>query len=202
MDTLRFTDVHGNDLLVLPLTTHNGLQYCTHAHPIPPPPVIRSTLVYSASTSTSPTSAKRVLDAELWAARLGYCIEWQLLKIPQHCDGTPPKFYPHPLQFVRHKEQARIRKQPVGSDPEQAPLPGQRFSMDFGFMRASASDYTTPNLETDRMVESFDGYVAYLIIVDEASKFVWIFLRKSKEPPTDLVSHFLQLYGQGSGGVI
>ena len=74
--------------------------------------------------------------------------------------------------------------------------------MDFGFMRASTSDYSTPNLETDRVVESFDGYVAYLIIVDEASKFVWIFLRKSKEPPIDLVSHFLQMYGRHSGGVI
>ena len=74
--------------------------------------------------------------------------------------------------------------------------------MDFGFMRASSSDYSTPNLETDRVVESFDGYLAYLIIVDEASKFVWIFLRKSKEPPVDLVSHFLQMYGRASGGVI
>ena len=69
-------------------------------------------------------------------------------------------------------------------------------------MRASSSDYSTPNLETDRVVESFDGFVAYLIIVDEASKFVWIFLRKSKEPPVELVSHFLQMYGRSSGGVI
>lgn len=74
--------------------------------------------------------------------------------------------------------------------------------MDFGFMRASTSDYSTPNIETDRVVESFDGYVINLIIVDEASKFVWIFLCKSKEPPVDLVSHFLQIYGCQSGGVI
>ena len=74
--------------------------------------------------------------------------------------------------------------------------------MDFGFMRASTSDYSTPNLETDRVVESFDGCVAYLIIVDKASKFVWIFLRKSKEPPIELVSHFLQMYGRRWGGVI
>ena len=74
--------------------------------------------------------------------------------------------------------------------------------MDFGFMRASSADYTAPNLETDRVVQSFDGFVAYLLIVDEASRFVWVFLRKSKEPPTDLVSHFLQMYGRHNGGVI
>ena len=74
--------------------------------------------------------------------------------------------------------------------------------MDHGFIRASTSDYSKPNSETDRVVVSFDGYVAYLIIADEASWFVWVFLRKSKEPPIDLVSHFLQMYGRQSGGVI
>ena len=201
-DTLSFTDTDGHDLLILPLTTHNGLQYCTHTHPHVSTPVVRSIITYSASQPSPATTSRRILDAELWAARLGFCSEWQLGQIPLHTNGTPTKFYPHPLRFVTHKEQARIRKQPAGSDPVQALLPGQRFSMDFGFMRASSSDYSTPNLETDRVVESFDGYVAYLIIVDEASKFVWIFLRKSKEPPVELVSHFLQMYGRSSGGVI
>ncbi len=74
--------------------------------------------------------------------------------------------------------------------------------MDFGFMQASASDFSQPNIEHDRVVESFDGFSAYLIIVDEASRFIWIFLRKMKEPPIDLVSHYLQMYGRNSGGVI
>ena len=200
VDTLSFLDSDGTDLLVLPLTTHNGLQYCSNTPT--QPTIMRSTLTYSAATVGAASSARRILEAELWAARLGHCSEWQLLKIPQHADGTPSKFFPHPLRFVDHKEQARIRKQPVGSSSSPAPLPGQRFLMDFGFIRASTSDYSTPNIETDRVVESFDGFVAYLIIVDEASKFVWIFLRKSKEPPVDLVSHFLQLYGRRSGGVI
>jgi len=201
-NTLSFSDNDGKPLLVLPLTTLNGLQYCTHTQPPSPQPVVTSILTYTASTPPPATTSRRILDAELWAARLGFCSEWQLQQIPSHADGTPTKFYPHPLRFVTHKEQARIRKQPVGSDPEQACLPGQRFSMDFGFMRASSSDYSSPNIATDRVVESFDGYVAYLIIVDEASKFVWIFLRKSKEPPIDLVSHFLQMYGRRTGGVI
>jgi hypothetical protein len=107
---------------------------------------------------------------------LGYCSEWQLANIPRHATGTPSKFFPHPLRFLDHKEQARIRKQPAGSHPETAPLPGQRFFLDFGFMRASTSDYSKPNLETDRVVTSFDGFSAYLIIVDEASRHIWVFL--------------------------
>jgi hypothetical protein len=75
--------------------------------------------------------------------------------------GTPPKFYPHPLRFVEHKEQARIRKRAAGKHADGAPLPGQRFGMDFGFIRASSSNYNGPNPAVDRVVESYDGYVAY-----------------------------------------
>ena len=199
-DTLTFTDDANNPLLVLPLTTHNGLQYCTHDTTTTP--TVHSVITYSTSVTSPLMGSRRILDSELWAARLGFCSEWQLLKIPLHAEGTPTKFFPHPLRFVDHKEQARIHKKPGGTNPEHASLPGQRFFMDHGFIRASTSDYSKPNLATDRVVESFDGYVAYLIIMDEASRFVWVFLRKSKEPPIDLVSHFLQMYGRQSGGVI
>jgi hypothetical protein len=122
--------------------------------------------------------------------------------IPQHSTGTPTKFFPHPLRYIDHKEQARIRKQASGHDPTVALQPGQRFGMDFGFICASTLDLSRQKSTNGRVVESYDGFVAYLIIIDEASRYVWIFLRKSKEPPTDLVSHFLQMYGRSSGGVI
>jgi hypothetical protein len=221
-DTLTFTDDAGTPLLILPLTTHNGLQYCSHATNADiSSPIVRLTISYPTPVTddehntmedtplshqndnpTTRVGLRRVLEAELWAARLGYCSKWQLEFIPKHAIGLPSKFYPHPLRFVEHKEEAKIRKQATGSSPTQAVLLGQRFGMDFGFIRASTMDYKSPNLATDRVVESFDGFVAYLIIVDEASKFVWVFLRKSKEPPIDLVSHFLQMYGRQSGGVI
>ena len=52
------------------------------------------------------------------------------------------------------------------------------------------------------MVESYDGYCEYLAVVDEASCHLWVFLRKSKEPPLDIIREFLQLHGLASGGVI
>jgi hypothetical protein len=74
--------------------------------------------------------------------------------------------------------------------------------MDFGFMRASSSDHRKPNPKTDRVVQSWDGYSSYLLIVDEASRFMWVFLTKSKEPLLDIVDSFLKKFGHDDGGSI
>ncbi len=52
------------------------------------------------------------------------------------------------------------------------------------------------------MVECFEGYSAYLIIVDEFFRYVWVFLRKSKQPPVDLVKTCLTIHGSPTGGAI
>jgi hypothetical protein len=72
--------------------------------------------------------------------------------------------------------------------------------MDFGVMRASASDYSRPDKSKDRVIQSFDGYSSYLLIVDEASCFVWIFLTASKEPPLAIIREFLTQHGHSDGG--
>jgi|APFre7841882793_1041355.scaffolds.fasta_scaffold00591_4 hypothetical protein len=54
-DTLSFLDSNGNDLLVLPLTTQNGLQYCSNA---PTPPMgMRSMLSYLAASVSAASTA-------------------------------------------------------------------------------------------------------------------------------------------------
>jgi hypothetical protein len=76
-----------------------------------------------------------------------------------------------------------------------------QFFMDFAFMHASCSDYCLPRLGIDRVVECFEGYSAYLIIVDECSRY-GVFLRKLKEPPGNLVKAFLAIHGSQVGGAI
>ncbi len=71
--------------------------------------------------------------------------------------------------------------------------------MDFGFIRSSTDDYKRPNKETDRVVLSYDGHSAYLLIIDSASRYVWCFLTKSKEPPVAILRAFMSKYGTGSG---
>jgi hypothetical protein len=74
--------------------------------------------------------------------------------------------------------------------------------MDFGFMRASTSDYSRRDKTKDRVVFSYDGFSSYLLIVDEASRYVWVFLTASKSPPIDIIQEFLQLHGHGDGGCV
>ena len=74
--------------------------------------------------------------------------------------------------------------------------------MDFGFKRASTSQYAKPNKKDDRVVLSYDGFSSYLLVVDEASRYIWIFLTNTKEPPLDLIDTFLTRYRHAHGGSI
>ena len=74
-----------------------------------------------------------------------------------------------------------------------------RVLIDFTFMQALTEDYQQPNKTTDRIVTSYNGYSSHLIIVDSASRRVWAFLTKSKEPPIEILCTFLKKFGIGSG---
>jgi hypothetical protein len=108
----------------------------------------------------------------------------------------------HPFRFIDFKEQARIRKQAAQQSAVRTTEHRKRFYMDFGFMRASAADYSRPHKGTDCVVRSYDGYTSYLLIIDEASRYVWVFLRASKNPPLDIVTEFLHQHGHEDGGSI
>jgi hypothetical protein len=124
--------------------------------------------------------------------------------IPQAVNGTPSQFNPHPFSTYDHYNRARIRKIPAtkGKHPSRATDKQQRFYMDFGFLRASKLDYSRPGDPEDRVIFSFDGYNSYLLIVDEYTKFIWVFLCSSKEPPLELVHLHLDIFGRKQGGSI
>ncbi len=69
-------------------------------------------------------------------------------------------------------------------------------------MRASTLDYTQRDKTKDRVVCSYDGYSSYLLIVDEASRFFWVFLTDLKSPPIDIIKEFLTQHGHDDGGCI
>jgi dUTP pyrophosphatase len=71
-------------------------------------------------------------------------------------------------------------------------LPGQRFHMDFGFMKGSG--YCQKD-EEGRTITSIDGYCSYLLILDRKTRYIWVFLRKTKQPPLDIVGKFLKEHG-------
>jgi hypothetical protein len=58
------------------------------------------------------------------------------------------------------------------------------------------------NKNTDRVVTSYDGFSLYLLIVDEATHFIWVFLTKSKAPPLDIHDSFFACFGHEHGGSV
>jgi hypothetical protein len=76
--------------------------------------------------------------------------------------------------------------------------------MNFGFICASSNDYQCPNPRSDCVVDSYDGYSSYLLIVDDKSSMTWIFPTMSKSPPLEIIQHFLRTFGrdQNVGGFI
>jgi hypothetical protein len=105
----------------------------------------------------------------------------------------------NPFGYIDSKEQAYIRKQAAQRMAEQIPTCGAEFYMDFGFMRSSTKDYKHPNKATDHVVMSYDGYSSHLVIVDGASRRVWVFLTKSKDPPIEILRTFVSKFGLAKG---
>ena len=71
--------------------------------------------------------------------------------------------------------------------------------MDFAFMRSSTEDYRRPNKDTDHVVTSYDGYSSHLVIVDGASRRVWVFLTKTKDPPIEILRAFMTRFASHTG---
>jgi hypothetical protein len=126
----------------------------------------------------------------------------QLDVLPQNVTGLPSTFEFHPFRFVNFKEQAHICKQAAQRSAVRTQERRRQFYMDFGFVRSSTLDYSRRDKTKDRVVFSYDGFSSYLLIVDEASRYVWVFLTDTKSPPIDIVKAFLTQHGHKDGGCI
>ena len=95
-----------------------------------------------------------------------------------------------------------IRKQAVQRSAIRTPERKRCFYMDFGFLRASTLDLSQPTHGGNRVVYSHDRFTSYLLIVDEASRYIWVFLTNRKSPPLIIVNEFLKTHGLPDGGFI
>ena len=75
--------------------------------------------------------------------------------------------------------------------PTEKLQPGQHLHMDFGFVRGSAFSKKD---ELGRTITSLDGFRSYLIIVDRATRYKWLFLTTTKHPPLDEVDSVLKKF--------
>jgi hypothetical protein len=133
---------------------------------VPPPPVKRRHKSYN------PVSRNCITELELWMLRLGSPGEDQLNLMSGRVTGLPPEFKYHAFWHIDWKEEARVQKQKALKLAERTMDTSQCFYMDFGFMRASSSDYNGHRKSNDRVVSSWDGFSSYPLVVDEASRHV------------------------------
>ena len=207
--SLQLSSRDGKFSITFDLEYRDGLYYCTsdiytldidpespqcHRAVAPPEPNTLRT-----PSKFTPTTKARQVESEVWLLRFGSPGEHQLDVLPQHVIGTPPVFEYHPFRYIDFKEQAYIRKQAARRAADRIPTCGAEFFMDFGFMRSSNEDYKRPNKSTDRVIVSYDGYSAHLIIVDGASRRVWVFLTMNKDPPLAILRAFMPRFGLPTG---
>jgi hypothetical protein len=71
-------------------------------------------------------------------------------------------------------------------------LPGQTFQADMGFVRGTKYHQKG---EDGQIITSMDGFNSYLLVIDRATRYTWIFLSRTKAPPVNLLKGFLTTHG-------
>jgi hypothetical protein len=73
-----------------------------------------------------------------------------------------------PARLARMRDPSRPPLGPTSSATDL--IPGSRFHLDFGFMRASSNTFLKTKTGT-RVVQSHDGFTSYLIIADAVTRY-------------------------------
>jgi hypothetical protein len=101
------------------------------------------------------------------------------MQLPEdETDKIPPDVIDWLYEYVEEKEDNSY--------------PGQHFGIDFGFMKGSG--YCKKD-EEGRTITSIDGYRSYFLVIDRKTRYTWIFLTKTKQPPVKIFEHFLKEHG-------
>jgi hypothetical protein len=135
---------------------------------------------------------------------MGHPGERVMQNIHQHVDGVPKVMKP-PLYKCATYTYVNITKRGITQKqlqtitnaytmklPKQRYTTGQAFLMDMGFVRGTK--YSRKD-DDGNLVTSIDGYNSYLLIVDRATRYTWIFLSKTKHPQVHVITEFLKLHG-------
>jgi hypothetical protein len=113
----------------------------------------------------------------------------------------------YPLFCCPFCDKAKLRKNHGGkkSTTKEAFLPGTVFHMDLGFIHGPKNlqdvlqDGAVPK---ERVLKSHNGFSSYLLIIDAATRHIWVFLLKSKDPPIAIIGQFLTNHGTARRGTI
>ena len=133
----------------------------------------------------------------LWHHRLCHTGKFATDNIDKVADGVPCLRIRNPFFSCQHCSDGKmtIQKRGYNKDPKRATRICRRFNMDYGFVRGND---TVKNKEGP-LITSNDGYNCYLMIIDEFSRYMWLFLFADKSPPIDTIKNFLDTNGLKDG---
>ena len=220
---VTFYRTEGTNHTTYPLSMRNGLWYHDAPNLIDEDPSQRT---QSSTTHMVIHRLNNQCQFELWHNRLVHSCKQKVLAAHKHIKGVP-KLKGNPFfqcASCNHaKPKRRSAGQPQTTIPSLTPpsvtmtdladeldyleliaptseFPDlqirQMFYMDFGFPRGK-----TFQLKDDygRLITSFDGYRAYFLIIDRKSRYIWIMLAKTKQPPISFLKKFFSIHGLQSG---
>jgi hypothetical protein len=154
----------------------------------------------SSRSRVSRLATKPQLLSELWYQRLGNPGHTQLCMLAKHSTGllSQLKSGLHPMHSCQSCNGGDIRRAPTGPASNTAPLlPCTRFHLDFGFIRASSSEFGVST--GNHIVTSYDGNNTYFLIVCAKARCTWVFCQASKSPTIFFIERFLALNSLKSG---
>ena len=95
--------------------------------------------------------------------------------------------------FCNHYNTGKMARKvkSYNKDLLRATIPGQSFHMDYGFVRGK----DTSKQEDVLLITSKDCYNCYLLISDEYSRHMWVFLYVDKKPPVETITTFIVTHG-------
>jgi hypothetical protein len=155
---------------------------------------ISGSLPDSSGSRVSRLTTNPQLLSELWHQRLGHPGPTQLRALAKRSTGLPLLTTMHPMHLCQACKDEKIQRADKGPISDMGLLlPGTRFHLDFGFIRALSADFGVKTV--NRVVTSYDGNNSYLIIVCAKTCQTWVFCQASKSPPIFIIERFLASYG-------
>lgn len=190
--SLRFYNSNGLTTSTLALKMRNKLWYILQD--------TASTIYRAKITSLSFAFIRAVSGTtlhNLWHHRLCHAGKFCTNNIDKVADGVPCLKRRNPLFSCHAWNSGKMTKQIKGHkyDPLRAKGPGRRFNMDFGFVRVKS----VTKGEDGPLITFRDRYNYYLLIDDEYSPYLWIFLFANKKNPVVTVAEFLSNHGAKHG---
>ena len=154
-------------------------------------PITTTHPINSRNTSWTSGLTKGIRQLEIWHQKMGHPAP-SVLQRTQKCVEGIPKIPDAALIFhCRFCDQAKQHKAARGkSESNNAYLPGTMFHMDLGFFRGPSNledvvhNGAQPSDTT--IIKSIDGHVAYLSIVDAATRMLWTFPLDPSTHPSQL----------------